>query len=73
MQLTYEKQYEKKVVCPNSQYSWKSRQKVPGWPIHPMRPQEKIYEWQWSDATDAGKSHDNNMAKVVHPDYIHTI
>jgi len=32
-----------------------------------------IYEWQWSDTTDTARSHDNdNMAKVVNPDYIHT-
>ncbi len=23
---------------------------------YPMRPQEKIYEWQWRNATDAGRS-----------------
>jgi len=25
-----------------------------------MMPQERIYEWQWTDTTDAGRSHDND-------------
>jgi len=27
---------------------------------YPMRPQERIYQWQWCDATDSGRSHDND-------------
>lgn len=34
---------------------------------------ERIYEWQWSNATDVAKSHDNdNMINVVHTDCFHT-
>ncbi len=35
---------------------------------YPMRPQERICEWQWSNGTDAG-SHDNKE-NVDRPDYI---
>lgn len=39
----------------------------------PMRPKERIYEWQWSDASDAGRSRDSNsMAIVVRRYFIHT-
>jgi len=39
-----------------------------------MRPRGRICEWRWSDVTEAGWLHDNdNMPKIVRPDYIHTI
>jgi len=40
---------------------------------YPMRPRERICEWQWSDATDAGRSRDsNNMADAVCQNLNHT-
>jgi len=33
---------------------------------YPMRPQERICEWQWTDVTDDGRlHHKNNMTNVV--------
>ncbi len=39
-----------------------------------MRLQERSCEWQWSDTTDTGKSHDKvNMMDVAQTNYIHTV
>lgn len=56
----------------------KSRQKVlklPTWTLYyTASSQERIYEWQWHDATDAVRSSDNdNMVNAVRPDNIYHI
>ncbi len=58
------------VVCSTQMtycYQWDSDGYIP-WG------QGEDCEWQWGNATDAGRSHhdSNNMANTVHPDYIHT-
>ncbi len=74
--------YEK-VLCLNWQFSQNSRRKVPGWlPVrfrsvhlidNPMKTWERICEGQWSNAADAGRSHDNNkMVNVTFSHCIHT-
>jgi len=35
---------------------------------YPMKPQ-KIYECQWSDATNAGRSHDNDNTFMLYKTY----
>lgn len=40
---------------------------------YPIRPHERICEWQWSDTTDTGRLHDrNNMADIVPLNFIDT-
>ncbi len=55
-------------------YFWHDSEVCIGWTLYyPMRPRERIYEWQRSNVTDAGRSRDRkNMTNVVLPDYIYT-
>ncbi len=40
---------------------------------YPVRPRERICEWQWGDTTDAGRSRESdNITNVVRPNFIHT-
>lgn len=54
-------------------FQWKSEVHIQ-WPLYfPMRPRERIFECQWSDATHTGKSHDNDNMHVICLYGIHTI
>lgn len=70
--------------CKCLQYSWTSRQNIPGWSSSFGKILRCAYNGLFtiprgpgklmngSDTTDAGRSHDNNnMANIVHPEYIH--
>jgi len=50
---------------------WRDYEVCIRWTLYyPMRPRERICEWWWSDATDAGRARDKgNMANI---DCIHT-